>query len=367
MDPLHLLTGLELGQNGSANQPFKKSGVDQMKITTIGLDIAKSVFHLFAVNAMGRFIKKKQLKRKELLAYMAKQEPCLIVMEACGGSHYWARSFLAQGHQVKLIAPQYVKPFVKGNKNDYNDAEAIAEAAQRPNMRFVPIKTIEQQDVQNLHCQRERIKKERTALVNQIRGLLAEYGIVINKGVASVRSGLPLILEDAENGLTVASRAFFQELLDELYNIEERFKHCEDRLKQVNQENEMCSRLDGVLGIGPIISSATYAAAGNGKDFSNGRHFSAWLGIVPRQNSSGGKDVLLGISKRGNAYLRTLYIHGARSVLRHSANKQDRFSRWAQAVQERRGYNKACVAVANKLARIAWVIMAKGEVYRPAT
>jgi transposase len=356
-----------MGQNGSVNNTInEKSGVDQMKITTIGLDISKTVFHFFAVNAMGRFIKKNQLKRKDVLAYTVKLEPCLIVMEACGGAHYWARSFMAQGHQVKLIAPQYVKPFVKGNKNDYNDAEAIAEAAQRPNMRFVPIKTIEQQDVQNLHCQRERIKKERTALVNQIRGLLAEYGLVINKGVASVRSNLPLILEDAENGLTVSARTFFNDLLNELYGLEERYKRCDQQVKQVSQENEMCNRLDEVLGIGPVIASATYAAAGDGKDFSNGRHFSAWLGIVPRQNSSGGKDVLLGISKRGNAYLRTLYIHGARSVLRHSVNKQDRFSRWAQAVQERRGYNKACVAVANKLARIAWVIMAKGETYRPA-
>lgn len=230
----------------------------------------------------------------------------------------------------------------------------------------MPIKTIAQQDVQNLHCRRERIKKERTASDNQIRGLLAEYGIVIPKGVASVRSGLPLILDDVDNHLTVASRALFKELLDELYGVEERFKRCEQHIKHVNQENEMCLRLDEVLGIGPIIASATYAAAGAGKDFVNGRHFSAWLGLVPKQNSSGGKDVLLGISKRGNTYLRRLYIHGARSVLRHSVGKQDRFSRWAQAVQERRGYNKACVAVANKLARIAWVIMAKGETYRPA-
>jgi len=285
-------------------------------------------------------------------------------MEACGGANYWAREIKVLGHEVKLIAPQYVKPYVKGNKNDYNDAEAIAEAGQRPNMRFVPIKSVEQQDIQNFHRQRERIKKERTALVNQIRGLLAEYGIVINKGVAAVRRELPLILEDAENDLNVLSRELFAELLEELRVLDERFAHCGRRIKSMNQNNELCQRLDGCLGIGPITASATYAAAGDGKEFVNGRHYSAWLGLVPGQHSTGGKTVLLGISKRGNAYLRTLYIHGARAVLQHSAKKQDRFSRWAQAVLARRGHNKACVAVANKMARMAWVIMAKGESYR---
>jgi transposase len=335
-----------------------------MKITTIGLDIAKSIFHVFGVNQAGRQVQKKQLKRKQVLMYFANLEPCLVAMEACGGAHYWAREFMALGHQVRLIAPQYVKPYVKGNKNDYNDAEAIAEAAQRPTMRFVPIKSVEQQDIQNLHRQRERLKKERTALVNQTRGLLAEYGIVINKGIAAVRKALPGILEEAENGLTALTRECFAELLEELRVLDERFAHCERRIKSLNQDNAVCRRLDDILGIGPITASATYAAVGNGKEFVNGRHYSAWLGLVPGQHSTGGKTVLLGISKRGNAYLRTLYIHGARAVLRHSANKTDRFSRWAQAVLARRGHNKACVAVANKMARMAWVIMAKGETYR---
>lgn len=337
-----------------------------MKITTIGLDIAKTVFHFVAVNQVGRLINKKQLKRKQVLAYTAKLDPCTIVMEACSGAHYWARAFAAQGHHAKLIAPQYVKPYVKGNKNDYNDAEAIAEAAQRPTMRFVPIKSVEQQDVQNFHRQRERLKKERTALVNQVRGLLAEYGVIINKGVPAVRKVLPGILEDADNGLTSYARELFAELLEELRALDARFKHCEQRLEVISQENDICRRLDEILGVGAITASATYAAAGDGKDFVNGRHFSAWLGLVPGQHSSGGKPVLLGISKRGNAYLRTLFIHGARSVLLHSAQKDDRFSLWAQAVLARRGHNRACVAVANKLARIAWVVMAKGERYRPA-
>ena len=338
-----------------------------MKITTVGLDIAKSAFHLYAVNKMGRYMKKKQLKRKQVLPYLARLEPCVIAMEACGGANYWAREMKDLGHEVKLIAPQYVKPYVKGNKNDYNDAEAIAEAAQRPTMRFVPIKSVEQQDIQNLHRQRERIKKARTALVNQVRGLLAEYGIVINKGVAAVRQGLPDILEDAENDLTTLSRGLFADLLEELRVLDERFKQSEQQIEISNRGNEVCQRLDEILGVGPITASAAYAAAGDGKDFVNGRHFSAWIGLVPGQHSTGGKSTLLGISKRGNAYLRTLFIHGARAVLRHSANKTDRFSLWAQALLERRGHNKACVAVANKMARMAWVIMAKGETYRVAT
>ncbi len=301
-----------------------------MKITTIGLDIAKSVFHLYAVNQMGKYVIKKQLKRPQLLQYIARLEPCLIAMEACGGANYWAREIKALGHEVKLIAPQYVKPYVKGNKNDYNDAEAIAEAAQRPTMRFVPIKSVEQQDIQNLHRQRERIKKARTALVNQVRGLLAEYGIVINKGVAAVRKGLPELLEDAENGLTMRSRELFADLFEELRLLDERFKQSEKQIEASNRGNEVCQRLDEILGIGPITASATYAAAGDGKDFVNGRHFSAWIGLVPGQHSTGGKPTLLGISKRGNVYLRTLFIHGARAVLRHSANKTDRFSLWAQ-------------------------------------
>lgn len=337
-----------------------------MKITTIGLDIAKAIFHLVAVNHQGKPVKKQQLKRKQLLVYFAQLEPCLIAMEACGGANYWAREFQALGHKVKLIAPQYVKAYVRGNKNDYNDAAAIAEAAQRPTMRFVPIKSTEQQDVQNLHRQRERLKREQTALSNQARGLLAEYGIVIHKGIATLKRDLPLILEDATNGLTFCARGLFAELLDELSMLNERIKRCEKKIKAVNQESDQCQRLEEVLGIGPITASALYAAAGNGNDFVNGRHFSAWLGLVPGQHSTGGKSVLLGISKRGNSYLRTLLIHGARAVLRHSATKTDRFSVWAQSLLERRGHNRACVAVANKMARIAWVIMAKGEHFRPA-
>lgn len=266
---------------------------------------------------MGRYVKKKQLKRQQLLQYLARLEPCVIAMEASGGANYWAREMKDLGHEVKLIATQYVKPYVKGNKNDYNDAEAIAEAAQRPTMRFVPIKSVEQQDIQNLHLQRERIKKARTALVNQVRGLLAEYGIVINKGVAVARKGLHDLLEDAENGLKLRSRELFADLLEELRVLDERFKQSEKQIEVSNRGNEVCQRLDEILGVGPITASAVYAAAGDGKDFVNGHHFSVWIGLVPGQHSTGGKSTLLGISKRGNAYLRTLFIHGARAVLRN--------------------------------------------------
>lgn len=337
-----------------------------MKITTVGIDLAKSVFHVVAVNQKGTVVKKKEVKRKELLRFTAQLERCRIALEACGGAHHWAREFHKQGHEVKLIAPQYVKPYVKGNKNDYNDAEAIAEAAQRPNMRFVPIKTQEQQDIQALHRLHERGVKERTALVNQIRGLLAEYGIVVRQGITAVRKALPEILEDGDNGLSPASRSCFAQLRDELIEIDARCARYEQQIVQVNQAHEVCRRLDEVRGIGPVTATATYAAAGAAHEFRNGRHFSAWLGLVPKQHSSGGQDTLLGISKRGNAYLRTLFIHGARAVLRHAATRTDRFSRWANALHARRGHNRACVAVANKLARIAWVILAKGETYRPA-
>ncbi len=337
-----------------------------MNINLIGLDIAKSIFHLVAVNQAGKQIKKKILKRVQVLSFFSQLEPCIVAMEACGSAHYWAREFQKLGHKVKLIAPQYVKPFVKGNKNDYNDALGIAEAAQRPSMRFVPIKSVEQHDLQMVHRLRERLVKNRTALVNQIRGLLAEYGIVIKRGVIAVRTELPFILEDAENGLSAMARESFNGLYEELLELNEKHKVCEKKVIAINQSNETCQRLNEIIGIGPVTATAVYASVGNGRDFENGRHFSAWIGLVPRQHSSGGKANLLGISKRGNAYLRTLFIHGARSVLKYSAGKEDRLSIWANGLVERRGHNKACVAVANKLARMAWVIMAKGERYRLA-
>jgi len=286
-----------------------------MKITTIGLDIAKSVFHAVGVDKAGKLIKKKMLRRKDLLPFVAKIEPCLIVMEACGGASYWAREFEQFGHVVKLIAPQYVVPFRQGNKNDYNDALAIAEAAQRPNMRFVKPKSVEQQDVQLLHRMRERLTKQSTALINQVRGMLAEYGIVITKSKSAFKAQLPDILVDEANMLTIKGKAIFYQLYDEVIDIEKRLKSCDTQVLNETHNNVICQRLQTIPGVGPVTATAIYAAVGDGKDFSNGRHFSAWCGLVPKQHSSGGKDNLLGISKRGNAYLRTLFIHGARAVL----------------------------------------------------
>lgn len=337
-----------------------------MKITTIGLDIAKSVFHAVGVDKAGKLIKKKMLGRKDLLPFVAKIEPCLIVMEACGGASYWARELEQFGHVVKLIAPQYVVPFRQGNKNDYNDALAIAEAAQRPNMRFVKPKCVEQQDVQLLHRMRERLTKQSTALINQVRGMLAEYGIVITKSKSAFKAQLPDILVDEANTLTTKGRAIFYQLYEEFTDIDKRLKSCDTQVLNETQNNVVCQRLQTIPGVGPVTATAIYAAVGDGKDFSNGRHFSAWCGLVPKQHSSGGKDNLLGISKRGNAYLRTLFIHGARAVLRHSGSKSDKLSCWAIQLAERRGFNRACVAIANKLARMSWVIAAREEEFRLA-
>lgn len=306
------------------------------------------------------------LRRKDLLPFVAKIEPCLIVMEACGGASYWAGEFEQFGHVVKLIAPQYVVPFRQGNKNDYNDALAIAEAAQRPNMRFVKPKSVEQQDVQLLHRMRERLTKQSTALINQVRGMLAEYGIVITKSKSAFKAQLPDILVDEANTLTTKGRAIFYQLYDEVIDIEKRLKSCDTQVLNETQNNVICQRLQTIPGVEPVTATAIYAAVGDGKDFSNGRHFSAWCGLVPKQHSSGGKDNLLGISKRGNAYLRTLFIHGARAVLRHSGSKSDKLSCWAIQLAERRGFNRACVAIANKLARISWVIAAREEEFRLA-
>lgn len=335
-----------------------------MKRTTIGLDIAKNVFHLVEMNESGRVLGRKKLQRRGVLRFFGQRVASVVVMESCSGAHYWARQLQALGHEAKLIAPIYVTPYRKGNKNDYNDAEAIATAAQRGNMRFVPVKSLEQQDIQSLHRHRERIKGCRQALVNQTRGLLAEYGLVIPRGIAVLRRALPDLLEDAENGLTPRARARFAELREELLALDERMAHCEREIREVHRDSEVCQRLDRIPGIGEITATATYAAMGNGSEFRNGRHFSAWLGLVPRQHTTGGTVRLLGISKRGNAYLRTCYIHGARSVLRACEGKEDRLSRWAQSLVERRGHNKACVAVANKLARMAWVV-ARGQEYQP--
>lgn len=284
-----------------------------MNIKVLGIDIAKNVFELHGLGIKG--IQKKRLSREKLPEYIAQLPPCKIGIEACGGSHYWARKFTAMGHEVKLMHPQFVKPYVKSNKNDSHDAEAICEAVQRPSMRFVGIKNIEQQDIQAIHRIRDRLVKERTALVNQIRGLLAEYGIVVSQGIANIRKKLPEILEDATNELSHLGRSLFNDLLNQLYNADQKVEEYDLRVKEICKANDACKRLISIPGVGVLTATAMVAVVGNANVFENGREMSAFLGLVPKQNSSGGKQKLLGISKRGDNYLRCLLIHGARSVV----------------------------------------------------
>jgi transposase len=334
------------------------------KITTIGLDLAKNVFHAICCDEHGKLIKKKMLRRSGLLSWFANLPQSLVGIEACASAHYWARELSAQGHQVKLIPPQYVKPFVWGNKNDYNDALAIAEAVVRPEMRFVSIKTPEQQDIQALHRLRERRLRDRTALCNQLRGLLAEYGIVFPRGVNVLRKRIPEILEDGENGLSDFFRNLLSRSYQQLTELDEHIAAYTQELETLSRRDDACQCLRTIPGYGPIISSAFYSAVGNGEAYRRGRDVSASLGIVPRQHSSGGKEVLLGISKRGDRYLRSLLIHGARAVVIQAANKDDALSRWINKVRAARGFNKAVVALANKLARIGWAILANNTVYQ---
>jgi transposase len=335
-------------------------------IATLGIDAAKNIFHLHGVDAHGKVVLKKRLVRTKVLAFVAGLAPCLIGLEASGSAHHWAREFTKLGHTVQLISPQFVKPYVQGNKNDPKDAAGICEAVGRPHMRCVPIKSVDQQDMQALHRIRERQIKARTALVNQIRGLLAEYGVVIPKGVAQVRQKLPFILEEAENGLTMLAREWLQALAAELQALDQRIRETNTQMQRVFASHEACQRLAQLEGVGPLSATALVAAVGEATTFKNGREFAAWLGLVPRQHSTGGKPLLLGISKRGDRYLRKLLIHGARAVVRTVDGKQDGRSRWLQGLIGRRGKNRAGVAQANKTARVAWALLAKGERYRPA-
>jgi len=336
-----------------------------MNITTIGLDIAKQVFHVIGADERGHQGLKKCLRRGKVLEYFANLPACVVGIEACGGAQYWARELKASGHDVRLMNPRYVKPFLRGNKNDYNDAGALCEAVVHPRMRFVPLKTPEQLDLQALHRIREGLVKDRTVLVNRTRGLLGERGIVVPKGIGSFRRRLPEVLEDGDNGLSDLFRGLVAQTYRQIRDLDEQIAHHEATLVRTSATHEVCRRLDEIPGVGAIIATALVAAAGNAESFRNGRQFSAWMGLVPRQHSTGGKPRLLGISKRGDKRLRTLIIHGARAVVRHAGHKTDPLSLWIQALQARKGTNVAVVALANKIARIAWVIIRREERYQP--
>ena len=334
-----------------------------MNHSVVGLDIAKNVFHLYSLSPEGKATKKR-LKRAELLAFFANYPASLIGLEACGSAHHWARELSKLGHEVVLLHARYVKGFLMGNKNDFNDAQAICEAVSRPNKRTVAVKSVEQQDVQLLHKVRQGLVKQRTALANQVRGLLSERGIVIPQGLKQVRTQLPLILEDAENGLTVLSREVFAEHYEKLKQLDEAIQEQDQRIDRLCRDQELSRRFLEVPGVGPITASIVAADIGSGKGYQKSRDYAASLGIVPGQHSSGDKPVYLGISKRGNSYIRTLLIHGARAVLRHCQSKNDKLSLWLQALIERRGFNKAAVALANKNARILWAMATRGEEYQ---
>ena len=334
-----------------------------MEITTIGLDLAKNVFQVHGVNERGKSVLRKQLKRDQVAPFFANLPPCLIGIEACASAHHWARKLQALGHTVRLMAPQFVKPYVKSNKNDAADAEAICEAVSRPSMRFVPIKNVEQQSVLSLHRVRQGFVKARTAQANQIRGLLGEYGLVVPQGIAYIAQRVPPLIEDAENELPGSFRLLIQRLLDHLKVLQEQVDEIEVQIKAWHRASEASQRLEKVPGIGPLTASALVASVGDAKNFDNGRQFAAWLGVVPRQHSSGGKPTLLGMSKRGDAYLRTMLIHGARSVIYRATQKADPDS-WLVKLTTRRNKNIAAVAMANKTARTVWALLAHGREFK---
>jgi transposase len=334
-----------------------------MQITTIGIDLAKNVFQVHGVDAHGKAMLKKQLKRDQMATFFANLTPCLIGMEACGSAHYWARKLQVLGHTVKLMAPQFVKPYVKTNKHDAADAEAICEAVTRPNMRFVPLKNVDQQAMLALHRARQGMVKARTAQANQIRGLLSEFGLIVPQGIAHLYQCVPLLLDEAKDELPGAFRELVQRLLEHLKELDRQVGEMEVQIQAWHRTDALSRKLEKIPGIGPITASALVASIGDARNFKNGRQLAAWLGLVPKQHSTGGKANLLGISKRGDTYLRTLLIHGARAVIRHAERKLNEHD-WLRKLIARRNRNVAAVALANKNARIVWALLAKDEEFR---
>ena len=335
-----------------------------MKITTIGIDLAKNVFQIHGVDEQGKVGIRKTLKRHQVTAFFANLAPCLIGMEACSGAHYWARTLISFGHTVKLMAPQFVRPYIKSNKNDLVDAEGICEAVARPNMRFVPLKNVDQQAVLALHRARQGFVKARTAQGNQIRGLLGEYGIVMAQGIDHIAKRVPEILEDGGNGLPIPMRQLIDRLCTHLKELDRQVDELEQQIQHWHRDTALSQKLAEIPGIGPITASALVASIGDAKEFRNGRQLAAWLGLVPKQHSSGGKNVLLSISKRGDTYLRTLLIHGARSVIRSAEQKTDAASCWIKNLLARRNKNVAAVALANKNARVVWALLAQDRQFK---
>lgn len=338
-----------------------------MHIKTLGIDLAKKSFQLHGVNEEGKPVLRKKLERKELTEFIVKLPKCLILMEACATSHYWGRKFKAMGHDVKLIAAQFVKPFVKSQKNDRNDAEAIVECGLRPSMRFVALKDSWQQDIQVLHRARRRAVNAKTAIINQVKGLLLEYGVMVEEKNTKFKLTALEAIEDANNDLTLSMRLVIKSNLEEYDFLLKQIKIFEEQLKQVAKESPDCQRLIGVPGVGILGATAFIASIGDANIFKNGRHVGSFLGLVPKQYSTGGKARLLSITKRGDPELRAILIHGARAnllAIKRKKNISDGLSKWALDLLEKKGWGKASVALANKMARIMWHIVAYKEEYR---
>lgn len=337
-------------------------------IKVIGVDLAKSVFYLHGVDSLGKTVLKKKLSRKEVLPFFANLPHCLIGMESSCGCHFWAREIMAMGHEVKLMSPQFVKPYIKSNKSDPNDAEGICEAVTRPTMRFVSVKTIDQQDIQSLHRVRERLVSSRTALANEIRGLLLEYGITVKVGIRNLLKELLQIISDDSNKLTSMSRQTFMDLNIELREATERIKSITKKIEDIRDHHPIAQAISTIPGVGAIAATAIIAQVSDPTLFKNGREFSAYLGLVPKHRGTGGKQQNLGISKRGDRYIRTMLIHGARTRMAHSQRmgRTDKTSLWAQDLRERSCWNKAVVALANKTARVVWHALNEGENFKYA-
>ena len=337
-------------------------------LSRIGIDLAKNVFQLHGTDRHGKLIWKRRLSRRQWLKALQEVAPasCEIGMEACAGAHHWARILEAQGYTVKLIPPQFVKPYVKSNKNDANDAEAICEAMSRPNMRFVAIKTVEQQDIQAVHRVRSGLMSERKSLSNRLRGLVAEYGLVAPLTLPALQSAIPGWLEDADNGLSERFRSLLHGLWGDLQRLTQRIAEMDKLIRLLADENAIIQRLQQLRGVGPLVATALVATVGTGQQYARGKQMAAAIGLTPRQHSSGNKDCLLGISKRGDAYLRTILIHGARAVISQAKHRNDPLSRWCIGLAKRRHPNVAAVALANKTVRMAWAMMKNETNYDPA-
>lgn len=335
-----------------------------MNIASIGIDLGKTTFHLVALGERNKVLVRKKFSRATLLTYTANLPASLIGLEACAGAHFLGSALRAQGHQVRLIPAQFVKPYRKSNKNDFIDAEAIADAVTKQNMRFVQIKTQEQLDWQAMHRVRDRLMQRRTALINEIRGFLLERGLTFAARPIYLRKNLPTVIEDAEQNLSPRLRWLLDRLWQEWKQTEIDIKAITDEIERISNEDARCRRLRQIPGFGPLVSTATVAAIGNGAAFRRGRDFAAWVGVVPRQYSTGGKPKLFGISKRGNIYLRRMLIHGARAVLLRVKYDTGGFGQWVHRLAQRAPRNKVVVAIANKLARMAWAVLSSGQEYR---